>query len=200
MPDKDVKTIRELIFYQYAKIIAKRALTAGDASQAKRTHYGFIRKTFRDLRDGVKTWSEITREDWQLVESDRECVYCGSNVDLHHEHIVPKSLMIKPKCATCDSIQSIHNQVLACADCNRHKGTKGLYEFYKERFPGNLKFYDLIPPLVEKKYLKTIFRCHECANTLEASDPDGDGQISVADIDFIISHLNYSAKPIFVSD
>jgi hypothetical protein len=63
-----------------------------------------------------------------------------------------------------------------------------------------LKFYDLIPPLVEKKYLKTIFNCHECAGTLEASDPDGDGQISVADIDFIISHSDYSAKPIVISE
>jgi 5-methylcytosine-specific restriction endonuclease McrA len=186
VPDKDVKTIRELIFYQYAKIIAKRALASGNAAEAKRRHYGFIRSTFRDLRDGVKTWSEITREDWQLVESERECVYCGSNVNLNREHIVPKSLRIKSECATCDAIQSIHNQVLACSEFNRLKATRGLYEFYKERFPGNPKFYDRIPPLVEKKYLKTIFSCHECAGTLEASDPNGNGVISVADIDFII--------------
>jgi 5-methylcytosine-specific restriction endonuclease McrA len=193
VPDKDVKTIRELIFYQYAKIIAKRALASGNAAEAKRRHYGFIRSTFRDLRDGVKTWSEITREDWQLVESERECVYCGSNVNLNREHIVPKSLRIKSECATCDAIQSIHNQVLACSECNRLKATRGLYEFYKERFPGNPKFYDRIPPLVEKKYLKTIFSCHECAGTLEASDPNGNGVISVADIDFIIRSAGRSA-------
>jgi hypothetical protein len=28
MPDRDVKTIRDLIFYQYAKIIARRAFVA----------------------------------------------------------------------------------------------------------------------------------------------------------------------------
>ncbi len=28
MPDRDVQTIQDLIFYQYAKIIAKRALMA----------------------------------------------------------------------------------------------------------------------------------------------------------------------------
>ena len=34
---------------------------------------------------------------------------------------------------------------------------------------------DIIPPLVEKKYLKTVYRCHECAGTLDSVDADGDG-------------------------
>lgn len=109
MPDRDVRTIRDLIFYQYAKIIAKRALASGDAARAKHQYYGFIKKTFRELRDGVKSWSEITREDWQLVDSAHVCAYCGSDHDLHHEHIVPRSLRIKPECGTCDRLQGIHN-------------------------------------------------------------------------------------------
>ncbi len=186
MPDREVRTIRELIYYQYAKIIAKRALAAGNGVEAKCRHYGFIKKTFRELRDGVKSWSEITREDWQLVDGARACVYCGSESDLHHEHIVPRSLRIKPECAACDKIQAIHNQVLACARCNGLKGTKGLYQFFRDKFQGDPKFYDRIPVLVEKKYLKTIFNCHDCAGTLDSADPDGDGAISVADIDFIL--------------
>ncbi len=35
MPDRDVKTIRDLIYYQYAKIIAKRAFSAKDWKAAK---------------------------------------------------------------------------------------------------------------------------------------------------------------------
>ena len=31
MPDRDVKTIRDLIWYQYAKIIVRRALGAADS-------------------------------------------------------------------------------------------------------------------------------------------------------------------------
>lgn len=187
MPDNEVRTIRELIYYQYAKIIAKRALSSGSADTAKRRHYGFIKKTFRELRDGTKIWSEITREDWQLVDGPRVCIYCGADINLHREHIVPRSLRIKPECATCDVIQAIHNQVLACASCNSSKGTKGLYEFYRSRSADSEKFYDSIPVLAEKKYLKTIFKCHECAGTLDSADPDGDGVISVADIDFIIA-------------
>jgi hypothetical protein len=66
------------------------------------------------------------------------------------------------------------------------KGTKGLYEFFKKKYEGERKFYDLIPSLLEKKYLKTIYNCHECSETLDMSDLDGDGEINVIDIDFIL--------------
>jgi hypothetical protein len=186
MPDREVRTIRDLIYYQYAKIIAKRAFTAPDGKMAKRGHYGFIKKMFRDLRDGAKSWSEITREDWQLVESEKECIYCGSGRSISREHIVPRSLLIKAECAGCDTIQSIHNQVWACRDCNSSKGDKGLYGFYRSRFPNDRKFYDRIPILAEKKYLKTVYCCHECAGTLESGDLDGDGEITVLDLDYIL--------------
>ncbi len=65
------------------------------------------------------------------------------------------------------------------------KSAKGLYRFFKEKYPGEKKFYDLIPPLLEKKYLKTIYNCHECAGTLDAGDIDGDGELTVLDIDQI---------------
>jgi len=186
MPDKDVTTIQDLIYYQYAKIIARRAFTAEDGMEAKKLHYGFIKKTFRELKKGDKSWSEITREDWQFIESDKKCIYCGSENDLHREHIVPKSLTIKPECPTCDKIQGIHNQVWACKNCNSFKSTKGLYEFFKFTYPTEKKFYDLIPPLLEKKYLKTIYYCHICAETLNKGCIDGDGELTVLDIDCIL--------------
>jgi ribosomal protein L37AE/L43A len=65
-------------------------------------------------------------------------------------------LRIKSECGTCDKIQGIHNQVWACKQCNSSKGTKGLYEFYKQKYPNERKFYDLIPQLLKKKYLKIM--------------------------------------------
>jgi len=189
MPDRDVKTIQDLIYYQYSKIVARRAFHASDGKEAKGLHYGFIKKTFRELKSGAKSWSEITREDRQFVEVEKRCIYCGAENDLHWEHIVPKSLLIRPQCVTCDIIQGIHNQIWACSRCNSSKGTKGLYEFYREKYPGERKFYDFIPPLLEKKYLKTIIKCHECANTLSSSDLDHDGEITVLDIDFILHRI-----------
>ena len=186
MPDKDVKTIKDLIYYQYAKIIAKRAFDKSNGKDAKKNHYGFIKKTFLELKNGVKSWSDITREDWQFVESEKSCIYCGAKENLHREHIIPKSLRIKPECEICDKIQGIHNQVWACGKCNLDKGTKGLYEFFKSKYPNEKKFYDFIPPLLEKKYLKTIYCCHQCTGTIDNGDIDGDGEVSVLDIDFII--------------
>lgn len=34
MPDKDVKTVKDLIFYQYAKIIVRMAFGAADGKEA----------------------------------------------------------------------------------------------------------------------------------------------------------------------
>ena len=43
----------------------------------------------------------------------------------------------------------------------------------------NPKYYDYLPPLLEKKYLKTIYHCHLCKGDL---DKEIDG-ISVLDLD-----------------
>ena len=86
-------------------------------------------------------------------------------------------------------IQGIHNQIWACGVCNSSKGTKGLYELYREKYPSEKKFYDLVPPLLEKKYLKTIINCHECAETLSRGDLDSNGEITVPDVDFILHQV-----------
>lgn len=190
MPDREVTTIRDLIYYQYAKIIACSAFKVANGAEAKKLHYGFIKKTFRDLKSGGKSWSHIDREDWQLVDAEKKCNYCGSEENLQREHIVPKSLRIKSECETCEKIQSIHNQVLACGWCNSSKGTLGLYEFFHKMHPELKNFFDYIPPLVEKKYLKTIMKCHECAGTLDATDLNGDGVFSVLDIDAALRRVN----------
>lgn len=186
MPDRRVKTIQDLLYYQYAKIIAKKALKVGDGKVAKRDHYGFISRVFTDLMSGKMSWSDITREDWQFVEAEKVCIYCGSSNEISKEHIVLKTLRIKEDCLNCPTIQRIHNQIWACKNCNSSKGTKGLYEFYKHKYPNERKFYDFIPLLLEKKYLKTMYNCHECAGTLNSGDIDGDGKITVLDIDFIL--------------
>ena len=59
MPARDVRTLRDLIWYQYAKIIARSAL----GSDAKRDHYGFVKQTLRDLQSDKKQWSDIAREE-----------------------------------------------------------------------------------------------------------------------------------------
>jgi len=77
MPDRDVEAIRDLIFYQYAKIMARSAFEAADGKEAKKRYYGFIKNKFRKLKSGAMSWSQITREDWQFVEADKWCVHFG---------------------------------------------------------------------------------------------------------------------------
>ncbi len=72
-----------------------------DGKEAKNRHYGFVKETFRDLKNGAKrrkpccaSWSEITREDRQFVEAEKRCIYCTSEIDLHREYIAPKSALL----------------------------------------------------------------------------------------------------------
>jgi hypothetical protein len=50
------------------------------------------------LKNDEKKWSEILREDRQLVEMEKRCIYCGSTSGLSWEHIVPRSLYINERC------------------------------------------------------------------------------------------------------
>ena len=56
------------------------------------------------------------------------------------------------------------------------------------KHPEEKKFYDAIPPLLEKKYLKTIYNCHNCPQTLVRGDMDGHGEITVLDIDWVLGN------------
>ena len=63
---------------------------------------------------------------------------------------------------------------------------QGLYALYRLKHRSDKKFYDAIPPLLAKKYLKTIYNCHNCSGTLDEGDLDGDHMITVLDIDAVI--------------
>ncbi len=49
---------------------------------------------------------------------------------------------------------------------------------------GDKKLYDSIPPVLEKKYLKTIYNCHSFSGTIGKGDLDKDGEVTVLDIDW----------------
>jgi hypothetical protein len=182
MPPKQVETIRDEILYQYAKIIAKSAF----GLSSKKADFGFILKTFLELRDGTKKWSEIIREDRQFLQTEKECIYCGSTENLQFDHVVPRSIRIKEACASCEKLQGIHNQIWACSRCNQEKGKSGLYAFFQKKLFGDKYYYDKIPSLLEKKYLKTIYSCHECAGSLSKNSFEGGRKVLALDIDGVL--------------
>ena len=138
------------------------------------------------LDTGARDWSVITHDDSLLAGPERKCAYCGKTTDLSHEHLVSSSLAINEKCPNCDTIQTLHNKVWACRTCNAAKGTLGLYQFYQRRSGGKKRFEDSIPSLLEKKYLKVVYDCLDCAKCLDEGDMDGDGRVTVLDIDYAI--------------
>lgn len=168
MPPSAVKTIRDLIFWQYAKLIAR---SAGMGEQ-----YRFIMKTFKDLQSGKKKWSNILREDKKILEQNA-CVYCGATGDLTWDHIIPQKVKAPPVC----NVHEIHNMVECCQRCNSSKGGRDVFTWYgKER-------RNEIPRLVEGKLLKLLYECHDCRGTLESTDLDSSGELDVMDLGWIFN-------------
>jgi len=161
MPPSAVKTIRDLIFWEYAKLISGSALS-------DRKNYGFIMHNFKQLQNGQKKWSDILREDLNM--DTNSCNYCNSSVDLSNDHIVPKR-----ECHFAE----IHNIVKACKKCNSSKGDKDLMEWW-----GVERRYE-IPRIAMGKYLKMLYICHECRETLDESDLNADGKFNLLDLSHI---------------
>ncbi len=161
MPPKNVRTIRDLIYWEYAKLIAGSAV--GD-----RKNYGFIMHTYNNLRTKKIHPSAILRENQMLVkEASNTCSYCGCNENLQWEHIIPKSRA---------GPDSIDNMVLSCRKCNLSKGDRDPFEWY-----GKEKRYE-IPRLILGKYLKLVYEAHEKSGTIDSQDLNADGTLDVFDL------------------
>ena len=146
MPSKSIKTIRDIIYYQYAKIISE---SAGFGKE----NYGMIMSKVKQLRSGEIVWSSSVREWVKELENPNVCIYCGSVTDLTTEHLLPKS---------CGGEDVVDNVIRACKSCNSSKGGKRLYEWR------GLKNKDSHHRIAEGKYLKYLYPRHEQNGTLDA--------------------------------
>lgn len=166
MPHASVKTIRDLIYWEYAKLIA--GSTLGD-----RKNYGFVMHTYHRLKEGTSHPSAILRENKMLIEGDKVCAYCQKATDdLEWEHIIPKAKIV---------IDTIDNQVLACRSCNASKGGRDPFEWY------GLECRYEIPRLVLGKYLKLIYDIHEKQGTLDSAGLRDGEKLNVYDLGMIFS-------------
>ncbi|MGO9569853.1 MAG: HNH endonuclease, partial [Desulfomonilaceae bacterium] len=83
MPPKYVKTIQEEIYYEYGKLMSRRAY-------AGKLNFGFITNRFKDLRDGRMTISGTIKEFEAEHKLPHECVFCGATTDLETDHLIPR--------------------------------------------------------------------------------------------------------------
>lgn len=148
MPPSAVKSIKDLIFWQYAKIISESAGTG-------KKNLGFIMNRFKKLQAGEITWSTSIREYVKESEVVGTCIYCGAKGELTLEHIFPCSK---------GGPDSSDNAVWACKKCNSSKGNKRLYEWY------GLEERNEVPRIAEGKYLKLLYGMHEKRGTLNVKN------------------------------
>jgi len=168
MPSPSIKTIRDLIFYQYAKIIAD-AVGISKTGPKKSEYYGFVMDRVNKLKSGEINMSTITRElKMQIVSTEKYCEYCGNGTELSWDHLIPRSK---------GGPDIAENLVLCCRSCNSSKGNKGLYAWL------GIKNKDSLPRIIAGKYLKLLYDLHTNLGTLESVDLNGDGKLDVLDLE-----------------
>lgn len=115
MHPRYVQTVRQLIFWQYAELIAKAAGFGGN--------YGFIVSRYKKLNSGEMKWSSTIRDRLKELEKGLTCVYCGATSSLTTDHIIPTSRGgIDPRITRL--LESADNTVCACKKCNSSKSDK----------------------------------------------------------------------------
>lgn len=139
------KTIKELIYWKYAKIMSKSAGVG-------LTHYRFVWDRFKKLKNNEISIASALREYQLEIENPCKCIYCGSAENLSIDHLVPK---------VAGGPDIAENAVMACQSCNSSKGSKGLYEWFGREHRNDL------PRIAEGKYLKLLLKLHEKNGTLE---------------------------------
>jgi hypothetical protein len=144
MPPPAVRTVRDLIYWQYAKLISE---SAGFSK-----NYRFIMSRFKKLQSGEIQWSGAIREYLREREIEDACIYCGSENFLSIDHLIPQSR---------GGPDSGDNVVLACKSCNSSKGNRGVYEWF------SLESRNDLPRIVEGKYLKLLYSLHENEGTID---------------------------------
>jgi hypothetical protein len=173
-PPKYVETVRQLIYWQYAQLIAKAA--------GFESNYGFVISRYKKLASGEMNWASSVRDHEKELDKGRVCVYCGATAGLSTDHIIPISRVgVDPRVRSL--VDSADNCVCACKKCNSAKGDRDVFEWYG---PERL---DEVPKLVLSKFLKLAYRLHETQGTLDLKDPNMDGVLDIYDLGVVITHL-----------
>jgi len=115
MPPSYVKTVEDVIFYYYAKLVIAR-------SAGFEGNYRFITHTFKKLKNEQIKISDYDREILKQMQAPQtHCPYCGCNGPLTQDHIIPLELS-RPS--------GPHNTIFICKSCNSSKGANDLIDWW----------------------------------------------------------------------
>jgi hypothetical protein len=149
MPPAYVRTIREEIFYEYAKLLSR--------SVNEPLEPELLTERFKKLRDGQINISDTIREWEKEQDLPHQCAFCGATDDLTTDHLIPKGR---------GGDDSADNLVLSCKQCKSARGNRGVFEWL------GLQKKDNLHRLVAGKYLKQLMQIHEAAGTLWTAKSD----------------------------
>jgi hypothetical protein len=138
-PPSAVRTLRDLIYWQYAKIIS------GSAGIGK-SRYGFVMNRFKKLQSEEIFWNSI-REYVKEREVAGRCAFCDSTDELSLEHLFPRHF---------GGPDDEKNVMWVCRKCNSSKDSKRPYEYWTTQNGLEAAKYEM-PRLVEGKYLKFLY-------------------------------------------
>jgi len=134
-----IRDLRDLLFCQYAKILA-------DSAGVGKRPWAFVMDRFKKLPSGEIAWDSI-REYVKEPNDVHRCLICGCAGDLTLGQLPPKS---------SPHPEDEKNAAWVCRSCNASKGARRLYESstLSKGGPKAAK-YD-VPRLAEGKYLKLL--------------------------------------------
>ncbi len=160
-PPKFVRSVRELIYWEYAKLIAKAAHFDGN--------FRFTTSRFNLLKSGKLKMSDIEQDDQKQFLREPKCEYCGSKEPpFTKDHIIP---LVR------GGPDNSNNIVVACKSCNSSKGEHDIFEWYYV-----VRGEKEIPKLVWSKYLKLVYNFHIAHGTIDKVDLNGDGELNILDL------------------
>jgi|GEM_PF-136554 len=139
MPPPAIKSIKDLIYWQYAKIIA-------DSAGMGKKNWGFVMDRFKKLQQKEIFWDEI-REYVKEREKKDECIFCRQKSQVTLDHLFPRAL---------NGPTDEKNVIWICSKCNSSKGAKRLYELWTIKLGLSGAKYK-VPRIAEGKYLKLLY-------------------------------------------
>ncbi len=149
MPPPAVQSLRDLMYWQYAKILSS------SAGMGKRQHH-FVLDRFHKLREGAIAWGSI--DDYvKQREDSSHCVHCGRPGVLTLDTLFPRTLH-GPKDGK--------NSVWVCGACRESKGARRLYEYWVSLGGLDAAKYN-VPHVAEGKYLSMLHDTFEGAGVLD---------------------------------
>lgn len=148
MFNEKVKTIHDLILWQYARLVTESA-------GYRREHVAVVKEHFQKFKQDEEFWLKTIREYIFNIKMSLQCSFCAKNKNMSMAYLLPLEL---------GGIDVDMNLTMMCGNCKEEKGERGLYEWF------GLNETDNIPRKVEGKYLKLLYDLHMGKETLHLSD------------------------------